>query len=37
VGDLAEYDFEAKRVKDSDAKSEEKPGAKAETNAPAMK
>jgi hypothetical protein len=36
VGDLAEYDIEAKRVKD-DAKSEEKPGAKAGTNAPAAK
>jgi hypothetical protein len=40
VGDLAEYDFEAKRVKDdakADAQPEEKPAAKAGTNAPAGK
>jgi hypothetical protein len=41
VGDLAEYDFEAKRVKDSDAKAdakpEEKPATKPATNAPAKK
>lgn len=41
VGDLAEYDIEAKRVKDSDAKAEakpeEKPAANPATNAPAGK
>ena len=41
VGEFAEYDIEAKRVKDgdtkADAKLEEKPAAKAGTNAPAAK
>jgi hypothetical protein len=37
VGDLAEYDFEAKRVKDSDAKTDSKSEEKPATNAPAKK